>query len=561
MPGSEPILQARNRDSRFAEGKPFSVLNGVTQDISPTTIVEPTVPPENGASNRERTCAVNRIVEFEGDLYWFHRNVIRTHAPESGWMIQPTTRGSRGLVTGMNDTQYEEKVLGLFPFLTTDGQQKLAAVYVDSSFNSRLGIHVKNSKLTGDGLWSSETTLSVGNTIVANTADGDGVFGYPILDGNKLYIQFQGGDNTRLFVGGYVEIDLENLSATTFSRTPESQLPSNITSTSGNNVHAIPPSVFCTYSGINWLMYCAGGAGQSLGTQRPSHQPQAIVVERARQLTPQLDLILQTGIRPTENTGFPGGTTDYFEGRNELFVASPTGQDTEYMYALGFIWGSGAGGQWHTGWACWKLLYDSDTDSLLNLGDIGWKVLPPPLRLSTTSTLDVRSRFKAYSLVDVSGQLTNILDFSLDGDEGSLTNVYEWRGEDEEMRLLNTGGDASWSKPLIKIGGGEQVWSPRQPYNFAFRVDASGASPGKLKLRTRVFGEGESIKVRYYFTSSKGPMKQLASISAPTSGSISANELTGVTANSGEFIVDWDIQAQGFDLNDVFNIHPVAEDN
>lgn len=310
----------------------------------------------------------------------------------------------------------------------------------------------------------------------------------------------------------------------------------------------------------------AGGAAQNLGTGRPYQQPQGLVVERVPQLLPQLDLTITTGIRPQGDIGVPTytETNDYFEGRNELFVDSPSGSNIDYMYALAFIWGSGTAtpGEWATGWSCWKLRYDNDTDSLINEGDIGWKVLPPPLRLRTSTTLDMRNRFKAYSLVDVSGDLTTILTFSLDGNQNSLENVYQWRGEDQEMRLLNTAvGNASWSHPLIKNGGGESVWSPRQPYNFAFRVDASGADPGTLNLRTRVFGNSEPLRVRFYFDSKKSPMRQLASISGATSGTISGDELTGITANSGEFSVVWNIQDQGFELNDIWNIHPVAEDN
>lgn len=554
MAGSEPIFRVRNKDTRFTNGEPFSVLNLIPQSFeNPTTEVAPTSEP--GGTFNERAVGINRVVEFEGDIYWFHRNSIRVYVPGSGWTRSATTKaGVGGVLTSMNETSYNQSVIGLYPFQTQNGEQKLAAVYVDAASAGRLAMHVKNSRFTNDGSWSAEISFTPGGVIDGSWLS-DGGNGYPALNGTKLYVQFRGFANERLY-NSYLELDLEDQVATSFSRSPISDLPSNVTSTSGNNVHAIPPDVFCTYSGITWLCYMAGGAGASLGAGRPWQQPQAIVIERVRQIIPQLDLVVMTGIRPNGNAGGVGANQDFFEGRNEMFVIPESGR----MYALTYIWGSGATN--HRGWACWRLRYDNGTDSLLNEGDIGWKVLPPPLRLQTSSSLDnMHGRFKSYSLVDVSGQLTTILEFSRDGNEQSLENVYQWIDEDTEMRLLNTGGSAGWSKPLIKIGGGESVWSPRQPYNFAFRADASGADPGTLKLRTRIFGSSEAVKVRYYFTAKGHPMQRIANISAPTSGSISANELTGITANSGEFVVDWAIQAQGFNLNDVFNIHPIAEDD
>jgi hypothetical protein len=262
-----------------------------------------------------------------------------------------------------------------------------------------------------------------------------------------------------------------------------------------------------------------------------------------------------TGIKPNGSTVLPTNGNDYSEGKWDMFTIPASGR----MYALTYIHGSGVNDA--RGWACWRFRSDNDTDTLINEGDIGWKVLPPPLRLSTSSTVDYRSRFISYSLVDVSGDLTTIFEYAIDGAQGSLVNTYQWVDEDTEMRFLNVGGDTTWARPLLNIGGGQFVYSPRQPYNFAFRVDASGASPGVLKLRTRVLGSSENVKLRYYFTAKGEAMQRLASISAPTSGSISADELTGITANSGEFVVDWAIESQGFTLNDVFEIHPVAEDN
>jgi hypothetical protein len=556
MAGSEPIFQSRNRDSRFSADdiRPFSVLNGIEQNILPKT-VEIATSVETSASNNRRTLGLNRMIEFEGDLYWWQRNGIRVHVPGSGWTLGPTTNGSRGSVGMGGDVQYEEKILGMYNFVTEAGEQKLAAVWVDSSFNSRLGIRVKESKYTGDGTWSSEVALSPGTATITNAADGDGVYGYPVQDGKKLYIQFQGFENYRLYEE-YAEIDLEAQTITAFTKSPIADLPGNVGSTSGNNVVPVPPTVMCSYSGITWHMYGVGGYGSALGSSRPFNQRQAIVVERVRQIIPELDLVLASGLTPNGRGSQPNQSDpdDYFQGRSDMFVVPESGR----MYAFAYIWGSGLSDA--AGWAVFRMRYDGASDTLINEGDIGWKVLPFPLRLSTSSTIGVRSRVKAYSLVDPSGRLTTIIEYMNDGTQGSLVNTYRWENEDTEMTLLNTGGDASWTRPLIKIGGGERVWSPRQPYNFTFRVDASGADPGKLKLRTRVLGSSEAIKVRYYFTDKKVPMQRLANISAPTSGSISANELTGITANSGEFVVDWDIQAQGFDLNDEFNIHPVAED-
>ncbi|TFH25934.1 hypothetical protein E4G67_00005, partial [Candidatus Bathyarchaeota archaeon] len=191
MAGSEPIFQIRNKDSRFTDASTRSVLNGIPQIIVPTTVELGGATSETTTANRQRTQSLNRIVEFEGDTYWFHRNVIRTHVPGSGWTNSPTTLGSRGLITSMNDTEFEGAVVGLYPFLTEAGEQKLAAVYSDSAFNARMGIAVKNSKYTSDGLWSAETTMTIVGGLTSS-GPANGGFGYPILDGNKLYLQWQG---------------------------------------------------------------------------------------------------------------------------------------------------------------------------------------------------------------------------------------------------------------------------------------------------------------------------------------------------------------------------------
>lgn len=549
MAGSQPILQSRHRDTRFGEDdmRPFSVFNGAVQGVPGDSIEGPAVGGSDAITAATRKQALNRVTEFEGEIYWWHSNDIRVSIPGSGWTRGETPTGGRGIDTTSIDTDYAWANIGLFPIITRDGKQELVALYSDSDSASNFGLRRKQSRITGDGTWGTEELIDVDNNIFTNAAPNRCAYNYYAREGNNLYMQWV---NNVSLEAQYVKIDLETAVATQLSRAPNPT-----TASSGTQVHyAETPHVFCGYSGLMWYMYRLGGYAGNLGGvgSRETHW----LVERVEGVVPRVELVLMSGLAP-DGIATPGiGTAiDWATGRSEMFVDPDQGR----MYAMHFVRGSGD----KSGWAVHQLRYDGQTDKLYDDGDVGWLTLPPSLRMldSTSQTINPTSRFKAYNLVDSSGVSTVILEFMATGAQGNLTNWYMWNGPATPMTFLGQGGDASWSRPNIKIGGGHRVWSPRQPYNFACRVDESGASPGTVNVYTRILGSGEPVKVRYLFTSENHPMTKQAQIQNTTSGVITNNEVTGIIANGAEFRVEWLAENQNIPFGGEFSIHAVADND
>lgn len=554
MAGSQPIYQSRNRDSRFNDAlqRPLYVVDGVIQNVDNHSIDGPALGNDEPRQNN-RIQPFNRIVDFEGDKYWWHNQYVRVNVPGSGWTLGATNTGGpspgRGVQIFPVGTDYQVINLGLFPITDeTTGQQKLVALFVDDDFNRRLGARVKNSKFTSDGQWSSEILMTL-DTNAINSTTAQAGWGYYGRIGNKVYLQFRRADRLER---DFVEVDLNTITA---SQITASDTPTNLASTSGAVTRRYSPDVFCPYSGIMWLMQREGGYDIGLGSNNPRDARTSWYIERPS-LTPGVDLVLISGLAP-DGAG-PGGSPprddDWWEGRAEMFVDPDEGK----MYALNFIRGSGD----KSGFACWQMRYDSVTDSLINEGDVGWNVLPPILRMQDSSnfTFSHTSKWKAYNLVDESGTSSIVFELMKNSRQGNLVNTYLWNGPNVEMSFLGQGGDAAHSRSMIKIGGGEYVSSPRKPYDFTFRVDASGAPAGTLNMRTRVLGSGQPIKIRWYFTDKSVPMQRLALVQNASSGNLVGNELRNVIASSGiEYVVQWRIQDQGVPLANVFDIHPVAE--
>ena len=548
MAGSEPIYQTRDGDSRYsdAEQRPFYNLNGILQPVDENNIEGPILgvdePPTDG-----RFASLNRAVDFEGDKYWWHNNYVRVNIPGSGWTVGDPGTGGQAKTVGVNipalGIDYQNIILGLFPMISkSDGQQRLVALYIDDDFTRRLGARIKESKFTSTGGWSAEITMQLSTSALNGSTANVGGWGYYGRIGNKVYLQFRANEKLE---NNYVEVDLDTITAIEYVA---ATTPSNTVSSSGSVTQRMAPDVFCPYSGFIWRMCKEGGHGVELGSSHPSNSRTSWYLERPS-ITPVVDLILVSGLSPD---GGLGVANDSWEGRTELFVDPDVGK----MYGMTFIRGSGN----RSGFACWQMRYDSITDALINEGNVGETVLPPPFRLKTGTDFLMTSRWKAYNLVNASGESTVILEVMRDGQNGTLVNTYGWNGPNTQMTFLGQGGNAKLSRPNIKIGGGEYVSSPRQPYDLTFRVDAVGAPAGTVNLRTRILGSGQAVKLRWLFTDKSVSMTREALVQNASSGTLIGNQLSGIIASSGiEYVVQWRLQDQNVQLTNTFDIHPVAE--
>ena len=152
MSDIESILQVRHRDARLASSqqKPLIVTNGIIEELeSASSIDGPAITIESDV-NQDRVASVNRCVEFEGDHYWLQDDYVYVRVPGSGWTVGVAPgRTAQGPAQGTTivSTASDKFVqnLGLFPFVSNGGEQKLAVLYVDSETPARLGIQVKES--------------------------------------------------------------------------------------------------------------------------------------------------------------------------------------------------------------------------------------------------------------------------------------------------------------------------------------------------------------------------------------------------------------------------------
>jgi len=549
MAGSEPILQARHRDTRFGQDdqRPFSVLNGIAEPIPGQSIDGPAVGAADGISNIRRKGSLNRVIEFEGETYWWHRNYVRVSVPGSGWTAGEAPAGGRGIQTLSVNTDYSWVDIGLFAIVNSNGHQELIACYCDDDTNGRIGIRRKQSKFTGDGTWGAEQLVDLDINVLNNQASTRSAYNWYARLGNNLYMQWV--RNVDLYPQ-IMRVDLEKAVGLQFSHAPNLS-----TIASGKIVSYLEtPHVFCGYSGIMWQMYRYGGQGVALDfSSRPGGIGTSWVLERVDGVNPTVDIVITSGLAPDGTSAIGLNNIDWSTGRSEMFVDPDEGR----MFGMTFIRGSGN----KSGHAIWSLRYDGTTDKIFNDGDVGWSALPPALRMqdSNATIASPLSRWKAYNLIDSSGTSTIVFEYMNTGEQANLSNWYKWNGPSVEMSFLGQGGDASWSRPNIKIGGGQRVWSPRQSYNYAFRVSDSGAPAGTLNLYTRVIGSGQAVKVRWLFSDDDGPMTKLATVQNTTSGVLSNNEVTGIIANGSEFKVEWKLQDQGISFGDEFDIHPVAD--
>lgn len=515
MPIPDFLFFTRHRDASLGPAA-LTAINGSFKNIE-------TNPSLSNETDRDDVASINRVIEFEGDIYWWHDKKIYKRVPESGWALE------KDVAITTSDTC--KAVWGLHPIVTSDGHQNLVALYYDN-LSSDISMIKKKSRFSQNGTWGSEVTFTINAPAAGDDA---GVQGWPVVHNNVYYTNLR--NNTSL-VDDAIAINLDEETLGEISRTT---LPTNEVSSSGDVVRAMYPDAWCAYKNEVFHLFREGGNDGSFR----NHPSSWAIARYSPALNLSIDLIA-SGLAP-DGSYTADTDRDIRRGRPELFVDNNTG----FMYAITQVRPSGT--------AIWELDWDQGNERLINRQEIGIKVLPAALRLSSgAGNGDMRNRWKAYNLVGPSGEESIMIEFNDKGNSDSLSAFFLWRGPTQRMLYLGAGGNGAMSRSQLKVGGGQSTWSEQQPFDVTCRLSPSGASDGTVKLYSRVLGSGQSVDVSWWFSPSGHAMTTQAEIQNASSGTIVSNVLNGIVANSGEFNVEWKLQDQGVDVGQVSNIHAIA---
>lgn len=470
---------------------------------------------------------INRVIEFEGDIYAIH-----------GGRIYILNKGTNtwGLDTGAATTARPESLQFGFSIVNITGVPYLYAPQSTSAM-ANTAVRLKRSPNFGGTTWT-ETTLST--TLLDNGTDGQ--YFDNIMFRNNFYQQAQDGVNT------LNEVMKFDFSLTAWSTVLHAITPSAPFS-SGSNVYG--PSSFCAYNNKLYELMFAGENG-SAGVPQTIYLQE---IEGGGAFGSTHALTIVSGLKAVTNVS-DNTLNDRNYGRTTMFIDST--EDKIYAFA---VVQSGQG--FTDGWACFEI--EESGGQLRYLRDVGSTVLPQQIAFSSASTnRPLMERFHSYNTVDESGNQVVYLEYEPNPlTSNTATNFYKWLGPDTPMEFLGFQPAGVWSKPRIRQGEGSHIFSDNVPFDFSFTVESSGSpatTPGTMALKTTVHGSGQPIELAFLFNKEGETNLTRADIFSASSGiSDETNKrVIEVRAEGVEITCQWRAQSDGVALNEKFTVMPIA---